>query len=64
MKITEYLIYFFGIIFVLNWFGFCFIFPTFGETAIKISMILFIILSIIILILLNILTREEKIKKC
>jgi len=60
MKIVEYLIYFFGILFVLNWFGLWLVFPIFGETLIKISAILFIVLSVIVFILASILAKKEK----
>ena len=60
MKIAEYLIYVFGILFVLNWFGLWFVFPNFGEILFKISAILFIILGIINYILVCILIREQE----
>ena len=60
IKTAEYLIWFFGIIFVLNWFGMWFVFPSFGETTFKISAIAFIVLAIICYILASILTKKEK----
>ena len=60
MKIAEYLMYFFGTLFVLNWFGLWFVFPSFGEITFKISAILFVVLSIICFILASILARDKK----
>ena len=60
IKIVEYLMYFFGILFVLNWFSFFFVFPSFGEIPIKISAILSIVLTIICFILASILAKKEK----
>lgn len=60
MKKTELLIYFFGTIFVLNWFGMWFVFPSFGEIPFKISAILFVVLGVINFILASILARGEK----
>lgn len=60
MKIAEYLIYFFGTLFVLNWFGLWFVFPYFEEISVKISAILFVVLAIINFILASILARGVK----
>ena len=60
MKIAEYLIYVFGTLFVLNWFGLWLVFPSFGEIPLKISAILVVVLGIINCILANILAKEEK----
>lgn len=60
MKIAEYLIYVFGTLFVLNWFGMWFVFPSFGVIPFKISAVLFIVLAIINYILASILVRGEK----
>lgn len=57
---AEYLIWFFGILFVLNWFALWFVFPRFGETVFKISAIAFIVLAVICFILANILAKKEK----
>ena len=63
MKIAEYLIWFFGIIFVLNWFAMWFVLPEFGEIPFKISAILFIVLAVICFILASILAKGERNKK-
>jgi len=60
LKIAEYLIYFFGTLFLLNWFGLWFVFPSFGEIPFKISAILFVVLAIINYILAIILAKEKK----
>ena len=60
VKTAEYLIYFFEILFVLNWFGFFFVFSSFGEILMKISATLFLVLGVMCFILASILAKREK----